>query len=632
MIGGMRKFAKSKWALVLLFIPLIVSFGIFGFQDPFSGISGGGLSKIGDRQIYARDVSDELSNELERIRVEEERIVSQADAVREGIAQNVLASVEYRALILAYADKIGVRASQQAVNDLLINRAAGFKDALGRFNLDVVRARADSQKMQLKEFEETIREDLTAGYVTSAAFAAIEVPEILSTPVINFVGESRTLSIAQLNDNTISEPKAPTDAELEAWYNSHKDQFVQPERRRISVLSYSPDDYLDQVELTAEQVRAEYDKQIKTYSTPETREISEFTSSDRNVVQTFIDLTQQGVAVDEALQRANGLTRADRKVVPDDVEDERYRQLVFALPVDKVQTTPVRLSETAPWLTVLVRTITPGTPQPFEEVAEKVRNDLAQPEARRRYEDESERVRDAAGGQPLEEIGKQFGFPVLQLLPIDRNARTLRGDQAQLMVNNPALAELFTLQPGQMTNLFEGDNSRAMYRLDEIVPSYTLTFAEVKDRVFAEYMREQVEAAANKAATDMVAAVKAGQTFQQAATAVKMTALPAVAATRQGNPLVDPQVLNGAFNLKVGEVAMVTGQNRAPWVVRVDKIDAVTPADAAVLRARIAPQVAQSLEGDMREVFVRGLQKEVGIVRDETAIRQYFEALAPAEE
>ena len=62
MIGGFRKFAKSKWS-ALLFGLLILSFGIFGFQDPFRGITGGGFIKIGDREIHSRDVTKELSSD-----------------------------------------------------------------------------------------------------------------------------------------------------------------------------------------------------------------------------------------------------------------------------------------------------------------------------------------------------------------------------------------------------------------------------------------------------------------------------------------------------------------------------------------------------------------------------------------
>ena len=79
-------------------------------------------------------------------------MLTQADAIRQGIAQQVLQRLEYRNMILAYAEKTGIQASKQAVADLLINRAGAFKDALGRFNLDAVRARANDQKMSLKDF------------------------------------------------------------------------------------------------------------------------------------------------------------------------------------------------------------------------------------------------------------------------------------------------------------------------------------------------------------------------------------------------------------------------------------------------------------------------------------------------
>lgn len=626
MIGGIRKFAKSKWALVLLFIPLIISFGIFGFQDPFSGISGGGLSRVGDREIHARDLNDELSAELEAIRQQDGRVLTQADAIREGIAQQVLARLEYRNMILAYAEKAGIQASRQAVADLLVNRAGAFKDALGRFNLDAVRAQANAQKMSLKDFEDAVRDDLTAGYVTSAAFNAIKVPDILSLPVINYIGESRTLTVARLTDAAVPKPAEPTDAQLETWYNTHKEQFAQPERRRISVLSYSPEDFLDRVELTDEQVKKEYETRIRDYSTPETREVVEYASNDRNAVQAFIDLTQQGITADEALKRTPGLVQKDLKVKPEEVADERYRELLFGLPAGRVHTIPIRLSETTPWFAVSIKSVTPGIPQPFEAVADKVRRDMAMSDATRLYEDESEKFRDAAGGQPLEEIGKQFGFPVIQLMAVDRNARTVRGDQTQLLAGNPALAELFTLQPGQMTNLFEGDNARAMYRLDEIVPPYTQPFTEVKARVHDLYLVEQIKNAATKAATDMVAAVNAGRTFEQAAAASKLSVLPVVTATRQGTPAMDPAALQAAFDLKAGEIGVVNGQQGEPWVVRVDKIEPVTAATAAILRAQVAPEVSQSLENDFREVFIRGLQKEVEIKRDEVAIQRYFES------
>ncbi len=628
MIGGIRKFAKSKWAAVILFVPLIISFGIFGFQDPFRGITGGGFIKIGDREIHARDVTKELQAAIEDIRVQEDRILSQEEAMKAGLGQRALGQLMYQTALSAYADAKGIRASTLAVENALLKDTNVFKDALGRVNIDAIRAEAKSRGMRsVKQYEDYVRDVLTRVYVEQAAFTALKVPDVLSLPVINYAGESRTFSIARLGPLTAQKPKEPTDAELEAWYASHKEMFAQPERRRISVLSYSPEDFIDRVELTDEQVKAEYEKRIKDYSTPETREISEFSSPDRAVVQAFVDLAKQGVSIDEALKRTPALTRKDQQVKPTDIGHEEYRELVFSLPAGQVNGNPSRLDDNSPWFTVVVNKITPGVAEPFEKVAEKVRHDVALPEAQRMYEDESEKFRDAAGGQPLEDIGKQFGFPVIMLPPVDNQARTAKGEPTQLLAGNPALQELFSMQPGQMTNLFEGDSVRAMYRLDEIVPPSTTPLADVKARVHDLYLVEQIQNAATQAANEMVAAVKSGKTFEQAAATSRLAVQPVLTTTRMtGSQAVDPAVMQGAFDLKLGEIAAIPGRNRDPWVVRIDKIEPVTAEAKAALRAQIGPQVAQTLQQDMREVFVGGLEKEITITRDDAAIKQYFDS------
>src|SRR5690606_17049147 len=113
MIGGMRKFAKSKWAF-LLFGLLILSFGVFGFTDPFQGVMGGGFVKIEGRSIEQRDITRQVDQQLERMRQETGEVLSQRDAARRGITQQVLSSEVYRVSVLAYADKIGVKASVSA--------------------------------------------------------------------------------------------------------------------------------------------------------------------------------------------------------------------------------------------------------------------------------------------------------------------------------------------------------------------------------------------------------------------------------------------------------------------------------------------------------------------------------------
>ena len=634
MIGGMRKFAKSKWALVVLFIPLVISLALFLPDNFGGGLAGGTVSRIGGREIKTLEIDRDMQQALERLRVEQGRVLSQAEAVAEGIPQGVYQELEIQNTLLAYADKVGVSATPDSLkpylerNNLMVNE-------FGRLTRETIMAAAQRRQQTTREFEGFLKDYLTQQYIRAAAGSALTVPNILSQPWVNYLGEGRTVSFAQVTAATAPAPTEPTEAEMQTWYDANKARFEQPERRRISILSYTPDDFLDRVALTDEQVRTEYQNRLKEYSTPETRKIVEYTSENRNAVQAFIDLSVQGIPLDQALTQAPGLQRVVSTLKPEDVTNEEYRTFLFSLPAGKVHSIPIQLEEGDPWKAVLIESVTPGIPTPFEEVAEKVRRDVAFPEAATLFENSGENFRDAAGGQPLEDIGKEFGIPVITLAPIDAQARTSQGEQAQIMTQNvDALRQLFTMNAGEMTNVMEGENVRSMFRLDEIVAPFTLPLAEVKDRVRNAMMTERAIAARKAAADGMVAAVKAGTAFEKAAADAKLTALPALTVVRASNPPIDPAVVAAAFNLKAGEVGVVSGRDGNPWVARVDKIEPASPEVSAALRAQLGNDVSQSLLRDLNEVFVRGLRAEIDYKIDEPALEAYFNGLrgdAPAQ-
>ena len=634
MIGGMRKFAKSKWALVVLFIPLVISLALFLPDNFGGGLAGGTVSRIGGREIKTLEIDRDMQQALERLRVEQGRVLSQAEAVAEGIPQGVYQELEIQNTLLAYADKVGVSATPDSLkpylerNNLMVNE-------FGRLTRETIMAAAQRRQQTTREFEGFLKDYLTQQYIRAAAGSALTVPNILSQPWVNYLGEGRTVSFAQVTAATAPAPTEPTESEMQTWYDANKARFEQPERRRISILSYTPDDFLDRVALTDDQVRTEYQNRLKEYSTPETRTIVEYTSENRNAVQAFIDLSVQGIPLDQALTQAPGLQRVVSTLKPEDVTNEEYRTFLFSLPAGKVHSIPIQLEEGDPWKAVLIESVTPGIPTPFEEVAEKVRRDVAFPEAATLFENSGENFRDAAGGQPLEDIGKEFGIPVITLAPIDAQARTSQGEQAQIMTQNvDALRQLFTMNAGEMTNVMEGENVRSMFRLDEIVAPFTLLLAEVKDRVRNAMMTERAIAARKAAADGMVAAVKAGTAFEKAAADAKLTALPALTVVRASNPPIDPAVVAAAFNLKAGEVGVVSGRDGNPWVARVDKIEPASPEVSAALRAQLGNDVSQSLLRDLNEVFVLGIRSEVEYQRDDAALEAYFNGLrgdAPAQ-
>ena len=635
MLGWMRGFVKSPWALGLF--GLIVAALVFTMNDPFRGVSGGGFVTVGDHQVHQRDISRAVDQELDRIREESQgkEILTPREAAKRGLTQQILSQLVYRASLLAYADKVGVKASAAAVNNLL-TRAPRFKDALGRVNMDEVRRYAGEQGMTIQQFENDIRQSMTGGYIEAAAFTGLVTPEILSRPLLAYYGETRTLSLARVGPTTIPEPPAPTDQELQAWYNQHQAEFRQPERRRISILSYSDADFMDKVDIKEADIKAQYDRRIREFSTPETRVIAQFTG-ERAALQGFVDLAKQGVALDQALSRSTGVTRTDLTLKPGDLtaqkpndeDQKKYDEFVFAIPANAIQG-PVQVGDL--WYAVQAMSITAGVATPLEQVREQIREQIAKTEARRMFDGTYESFYDMAGGISLEEISIQIGAPVIELAPVDASGRTENGLRSSVIDKHAqAVQGLFTLGAGQMTDVVEGEGERAILRVDEIVAPYALPFEQVKDRVRASVRLEKIEATASKLANDVVAAVKSGKTFEQAAAASRMTAIGGFEVMRGGQGQIDPQVQAGVFNIAAGDTAVVRGQGNEPWVVRVEKVTPITPEVAATLKAQIDSQMQNSLGNDLRDTFIRGLQKEVKVNTNDKAISDYFENLTKDE-
>jgi hypothetical protein len=140
-----------------------------------------------------------------------------------------------------------------------------------------------------------------------------------------------------------------------------------------------------------------------------------------------------------------------------------------------------------------------------------------------------------------------------------------------------------------------------------------------------------MQEASEKMANDMVAAVKGGMAFDKAATANKLAALGQLPVIRAANSPIDQNVRATAFNLANGDVAVARDAQGNPWVVKVDKIEPLTPEMETQLRVQITEEVGKSLTNDIREVYIRGLQAAVKVKPNEKAVEAYFDNLTQEE-
>jgi peptidyl-prolyl cis-trans isomerase D len=623
MLSGMRSFAKSKWAGLLLLL-IVVAVGLSTDLNPFRGVAGGALLSSGDREVNARDVNRALSQYVNRYRQETGEVITERQAAQQGVVNQILNDQAQRTLVLRFADKTGIRATTEAVADTIAS-APRFKNALGQLDSQLVTAFAQEMGLGgIDQLEDVWREDLTLGYVDQAVAAGFVLPKLLVQPLTAYFGEGRVLSFARLGPNSIGEQPAPTEEQLAAFYQERLGAFEQPERRAFSFVSVSANDFLGKVELVDADVRAEYDRRLKEFSAPETRVIVQFTSTETSKVQAVIDLTKQGVSITDAIARTPGLETVELTVKPGELQEKQVADVAFGGQLGETYG-PIMLEGKS--VGVNIKLVTPGVAQPFEAVAEQVRASIQEREAKRLYDGREETFFDLIdAGSSLEDIAREMGAPIVSLAPVSQNGQLDSGAvPEELRPQAESLRALFEGSGLGRTHVAEFDGGRAVLRLDAIVPARTPELAEVHDEVEQMYRAVKMQEAADKVVADTVAAINAGETFDAAAAKAKLIAVHPPQAFMRANPNgLDQAILERAFSADAGSTLVVRTSQGEPWVVKVETIEPVDPALADQVAAQVSQQIDQSVRADLNQVFMQGVQKSAKLKTNTKAIEAYL--------
>jgi len=185
-------------------------------------------------------------------------------------------------------------------------------------------------------------------------------------------------------------------------------------------------------------------------------------------------------------------------------------------------------------------------------------------------------------------------------------------DPAGDLGNSPQLQEaIFSLRQGELSQPISIDRGYVIVSVDKIVAAHQGTLAEVRDRVFADFRKEQAQILAGQKAQELAKRVKAGEPLDKAAKslglAVKST--DPITRTSQIADLGPAKQVEAAFNMSVGQSSapvLVSGN----WIVyQVKSKQGVNPADFAKAADSLKQQILEEKQSVAFEAFHDALQK-----------------------
>ncbi len=567
MLAIFRRYLNT-WPARLFFLVLVASFGLWGVADVIRnlGAGDGSAATVAGRKIEMPELQDAYRRQLAQVTRMFGTQVQPTPQIRRSVAEQSLAQLVTQAALDAKVDELGLTAPDDAVRAAVFV-IPNFHGAGGTFSRPAFEAFLRNAGLTEQRFLSLMRTDLDARQLMEAVRSGSEAPEIETRAVFAFQQEKRVADAVQVPFAAIPPPAAPTEAQLHRWYDNHPDDYRTPELRRIKAVILAPQTVARDIDVSEDEMRADYTQHQSLYQQPERRSVQIVEAPTEALAGTLAGRLSDGTdwdAVRKAAEAAGGsaveLTDATRIEFP----SRALADSVFAAAANVVS---VPSQDGASWGVVRVTKIAPGLSRSFDQAKDEARARVIASKAADVMDVRANRIEGLlTGGTTLDDLPADIGVAAVAGT-LDAQGNTAAGERAPI----PGPAELrpafvqaaFQAKPGDAVHLVQApnaaDGSQSYYAVavEAITPPATRPYEEVAASAEADWTHDALRHAADEAAAKVLAAVKGGQSLADAAVIAGLAVrrLPPVgrAAPVAGVPA---QLIQPLFGMKQGEATM----------------------------------------------------------------------------
>lgn len=627
MLSAFSKFAKSIWGK--LFTGLIaVGMVAFGITNVITGLNSSTVAESGGQELSVRDFSRGYEDYLNFMSQRLGRVPNEQEAQALGLPGMVLQQFHSDAAVNRLASDLGLGVTDKRLGEL-IQQDPSLGNVLGTFDRDRFKEALRQLGYTENEYMELRSRTVRREQLEAALFDDAPVPQAARDLITRFSGDKRSVDYFVLNAQSLPPVATPTEEELTAYLAEHQADYRTVETRQIDLIALSPEALAAANQPTEEEVVAEYERTKATRVTPEQRAVQQVILTDPAQAQVFADGQAAGKSLTDLLTET-GLTPLDLGTVTrTQISDSALAEAAFGLAapgfaiIDGVAGNKRVVAVTA---------ITPGGETSLEDARADITRQLATAAARAQYNDILDQIEELrAAFKPLTEIAERFG------LPLNSVALTASGAELSVLTDLPAdqrariSTRVFATEQGDLSPTVSlGSNYNVWFDLKEIQPARDRTLDEVRDQLVAAWTADKESQAVAAEVEKIVAELKAGTSFADAAVAANQLPQLSQALGRSGDGgTIDAAVATEIF--KGGEGHYGSALNAQGDHVVFQVVEIVPPAadspDAAPAVAFVEKSTRDALYAD----FVAGVTRGVSLRVNDQVLAQVLGANTAAQ-
>ena len=607
------------WTVVAL---LVVSFGVWGISDVFTGFGRSTVAKIGNTEIRIDQFRMIYSERLQQLSRQFGRPISMDQARALGLDRQLVTQFfaeialdeKARAMGLAMTDQEIARQIQSDPSFLAPNGQfdrVRFQQLIRQAGYTESRFVAERRQMLMRR---QLEQSITGGDIVPKA--AIEATN-------RYQNEQRSIEYVVLDRTQAGEIAAPTPEVLTKYYEVRKAEFRAQEYRKLVLLPLIASEIAQWIEVSDADAKTAYEQRRARYSTPERRHVLQIVFPNEDEARAAAARIVQGTAF-AAVAKERGLSEKDidlGTLTKAAMIDKAIADAAFALKAGETSA-PVR----GRFGTALVQVLTsePEVVRPYEEVATELKRDIATERARADLLSVYDKIEDErAGGKSLSEAAVKLKL-ASRTVEIDRFGRDPSGNPVPNIPGGPQLlARAFSTDSGVENDPVQVDGGYIWFEIGGTTPARDRKLEEVKDQVEARWRDDEIATRLRAKATQMVDKLKTGVALAEIAAADRLTVATTSVKRGQSVPPLSPTANDVVFRTPKG--APNSAEGAAPTVqivFRVTDIAVPTINMASAEAKRIEQSLNRLIEQNVLIEYVARLESEIGVSINQVALKQ----------
>ncbi|MFV0644599.1 MAG: SurA N-terminal domain-containing protein [Sphingomonadaceae bacterium] len=634
MLNSFRNFFKSRFGIIVTLAFLVIIGIAFASSDvantgTFGGVAGGdNVAVVGDRKIGNADLSRAVTARVDQLR-QDDSTLSMSSFIAQGGLDAVLDSMIDRYAMAEYAQEHGLRAGDNLVNSEILQIQA-FHGPDGKFDQktyqQVISSRGLTDAMVRADFADGL---LSQQVLFPASYGAT-VPDKFITNYASLLKERREGAIGLIMSSAYAPEGKPTDAQVQAYYDANRSDFIRPDRRVIRYAVFDDSAVSDRIDPTEAEIAAQYKTDSAKYAAREERSYTQLIVPTQQAAQAIENGIKAGGSMEAAARQA-GLQTSKvgpvTKTAVAETSSPAVANAVFStgagqlappvrsglgwhvIRVDKVQTTPAR-----------------GLAQVRGEIADTLR---AQ-NRRKAFSDLAVNIEDQINdGVALSDLAGQLGAKIETSPLLTADGRVYGNPGAQTPATlAPVLATAFQMEEEGEPQLAPSPdaNSFIVFEASRIIPSATAPLKEIRPDVEAAWAQAEGAKRAKAAADKVLARVSKGDSLQDAMRAENVTPpqIERINLSREqlmasGQQVPPPLAL--LFSMAQGTAKKLEGPNEMGWfIVDLDKIEAGTIAKTEPLFAQARTELGGAVGNEYAEQLQNAIIKSMNVKRNKSAL------------